>query len=448
MLSVGSVGVIVARYAQAHSDRLSAPPALGGGPVAQAATTVAVTSLGLVILLWIVRRATRPREMTPAEHRTYYRQLVARGIPKPERLSWTGEAVPTRQRANPRQWWIARTYRHRPRTTTIVAGALIAVMVSVVSLGVGATPSYADDGSVVDVVDGDTVDIQIGDTVERVRLLNVDAPENNKASRVSECLGPEATAEMERLLPAGSRVTVIYDVERRDNYGRLLAGVENADGELVNAELAQAGLGGPLVVGANSRFHDRVRDASIAAENDKRGAFGTDIACTPGSIISTYESESTSAVADSLPEDSAALATIAATALAVSEAGDSAVADLGEFDWLGPDRMTPYIERVREAQQTAATHGDVAEERHAEAKADEERAAERAAEEAAAQEKAAREEAARQAERDSAPRSGDSDSNSRNSGGGGGSTYTGCRNYNGTGMIDDKGRSFQPIPCS
>ena len=47
------------------------------------------------------------------------------------------------------------------------------------------------------------------------------------------CFGPEASAETHRLLPAGTPVRLVRDVEARDAYGRLLAYVYRADGRHV-----------------------------------------------------------------------------------------------------------------------------------------------------------------------------------------------------------------------
>ncbi|WP_373696021.1 thermonuclease family protein [Actinomycetospora aurantiaca] len=57
-----------------------------------------------------------------------------------------------------------------------------------------------------------------------------------------ECLGPEASAHLASLLAPGDVVTLTYDEDRFDRYGRVLAGVEKGD-VLVNAEMARQGLG-------------------------------------------------------------------------------------------------------------------------------------------------------------------------------------------------------------
>ena len=100
-----------------------------------------------------------------------------------------------------------------------------------------------------------------------MRLLNIDTPETVAPGRAVECLGPEASALLDSLLPPGSAVTLEFDHELRDRYDRLLAGVVDAEGSLVNAEVARAGLAEPLVVGSNDRFIDDVESAVTEAHD-------------------------------------------------------------------------------------------------------------------------------------------------------------------------------------
>ncbi len=86
------------------------------------------------------------------------------------------------------------------------------------------------------VVDGDTLLLSGGD---RLRLLGVDTPETVAPGRPVEPLGPEASAFTERMVE-GKRVTLGYDKERKDRYGRLLVYVY-VEGVLLNEELIRAG---------------------------------------------------------------------------------------------------------------------------------------------------------------------------------------------------------------
>ncbi|MEM9565879.1 MAG: thermonuclease family protein [Actinomycetota bacterium] len=114
-------------------------------------------------------------------------------------------------------------------------------------LGSGLGPDRA---TVVDVVDGDTVELAIDGARERVRLLGIDAPESVHPSLPIQCFGPEASAELAALLPAGSVVRVERDTEARDRYDRLLLYLYRADdGLFVNGWLVGNGL-------ADTAFYD------------------------------------------------------------------------------------------------------------------------------------------------------------------------------------------------
>src|SRR5690606_22673029 len=67
------------------------------------------------------------------------------------------------------------------------------------------------------VIDGDTVVLSSG---EHVRYLLIDTPET--AEGKDECWGPEAT-EHNAAMVANRAVSLTYDVECEDQYGRLLA---------------------------------------------------------------------------------------------------------------------------------------------------------------------------------------------------------------------------------
>lgn len=96
--------------------------------------------------------------------------------------------------------------------------------------------------TVTKVIDGDTIDVTLGSTTERVRLLGIDTPETVHPQKPVECFGPEATAEVKKLLE-GKKVYLIPDPMNsdKDKYGRLLRYVFLADGEFVNDYLVKNG---------------------------------------------------------------------------------------------------------------------------------------------------------------------------------------------------------------
>jgi micrococcal nuclease len=97
--------------------------------------------------------------------------------------------------------------------------------------------SSGNDGqaTVVRVIDGDTIVVHIGERDENTRLLGIDTPETHKPNTPVECFGPEASDRMAALLPPGTVVRLVRDVEARDRYGRLLAYVyRDGDGLFVD----------------------------------------------------------------------------------------------------------------------------------------------------------------------------------------------------------------------
>jgi micrococcal nuclease len=126
---------------------------------------------------------------------------------------------------------------------------------------------------VVDVVDGDTIEVEIDGEVEDVRYIGVDTPESVAPDQPVECFGPDA-AEFNASLVEGERVRLVFDAERRDVYGRLLAYVRVAGGAFVNAELLRRGFARTLTIAPNDRFADRFDHLEQAAANAGRGLWG------------------------------------------------------------------------------------------------------------------------------------------------------------------------------
>jgi micrococcal nuclease len=130
--------------------------------------------------------------------------------------------------------------------------------------------------TVVHVVDGDTVVARVDGHDEHVRLIGIDTPETVDPDRPVMCFGPEASAETHRLLPDGTKVRLVRDVEARDAYGRLLAYVYDAtDGTFVNLALAQGGFADVLAIPPNTAHGDELRAAVADAKQSRRGLWGS-----------------------------------------------------------------------------------------------------------------------------------------------------------------------------
>lgn len=126
------------------------------------------------------------------------------------------------------------------------------------------------------VVDGDTFRAACPETV-RVRLLLIDAPERDQPP-----FGAGARAELARLLPVGTPVTLELDVRARDQFGRLLAYAFLGDGTMVNEEMVRSGFAVVLVYPPNVRYVERIRAGAAEARAARRGLWAVDgFSCTP-----------------------------------------------------------------------------------------------------------------------------------------------------------------------
>ena len=124
-------------------------------------------------------------------------------------------------------------------------------------------PAPGEDTSVVRVIDGDTIEVSGG---TRIRLIGVDTPETG------DCFSAEATRYANELLPAGTRVRLVYDVQRLDAFGRTLAYVYKlADGVFVNVAVAGNGFAQQLTVPPNVARAEEFRAAVARARTANLG---------------------------------------------------------------------------------------------------------------------------------------------------------------------------------
>jgi len=126
---------------------------------------------------------------------------------------------------------------------------------------------------VVRAVDGDTIEVQVDGRREDVRYIGIDTPETVKPDTPVQCFGPQAHRFNDRLV-THQRVRLVFGVERRDVYGRLLAYVYLGR-RFVNAELARRGLARTLTIPPNDRFARRFKRLQTAAARAGRGLWGT-----------------------------------------------------------------------------------------------------------------------------------------------------------------------------
>jgi len=139
------------------------------------------------------------------------------------------------------------------------------------SAPVGDERRKADTAPVVRVVDGDTIRVGLPSGEEPVRYIGIDTPESVKPGAPVGCFAKRASAYNERLV-SGERVRLVYDIERRDRYGRLLAYVYRArDGLFVNAELVRRGYATAVTFPPNVAHEREFRRLARRARMSGRG---------------------------------------------------------------------------------------------------------------------------------------------------------------------------------
>lgn len=120
------------------------------------------------------------------------------------------------------------------------------------------------------VVDGDTIIVQIDGEDYRVRMIGVDTPESvHPDAEKNTQEGLDASAWTKDLL-TGQSVYLEYDVDRWDDYDRLLAYVYLSDGTtMVNKLLLENGMARTMTIQPNSKYADSF--AKIQSEARKKG---------------------------------------------------------------------------------------------------------------------------------------------------------------------------------
>ncbi|OFX07981.1 MAG: hypothetical protein A2516_10935 [Alphaproteobacteria bacterium RIFOXYD12_FULL_60_8] len=139
--------------------------------------------------------------------------------------------------------------------------------------------------SVVSVIDGDTFNVRLADgSEERVRFLNIDAPEMYPPGADPECYAMEAHRRVEGLVPPGGPVWLTFDSVARDRYGRSLAHVFAGDRPVaglpdwINLRLVQEGYARSYVFPDNATFRGTFEGTEAEAAAAGRGLWA---ACPP-----------------------------------------------------------------------------------------------------------------------------------------------------------------------
>jgi micrococcal nuclease len=125
---------------------------------------------------------------------------------------------------------------------------------------------------VIRAVDGDTALVRLRGETEYVRYIGVDTPETVKPGTPVQCYGPRAHDYDQRVV-GGRTVRLVFDREREDVYGRLLAYVY-AGRRFVNAALVRDGYARTLTIPPNTAHAGLFARLAQRAARRGRGLWG------------------------------------------------------------------------------------------------------------------------------------------------------------------------------
>lgn len=118
--------------------------------------------------------------------------------------------------------------------------------------------------------DGDTITARVENRYEKIRLIGIDTPEMGQRP-----WGSKAKEYLVGLIDASSQtLTIEYDIEHRDKYGRILAYIWANDGRLINEEMLRSGYAVLFTFPPNVKYVDRFISAQKEAKDKKLGIWG------------------------------------------------------------------------------------------------------------------------------------------------------------------------------
>jgi micrococcal nuclease len=120
------------------------------------------------------------------------------------------------------------------------------------------------------IYDGDTIGAVVDGRFEKIRLLGIDAPEMDQrpwGRKAKKCLDSLLAA-------ANSMISLEYDIEQRDKYGRILGYIWLQDGRMLNEEMLKNGFAVLFTCPPNVKYVMRLRAAQEKGRDNKIGIWG------------------------------------------------------------------------------------------------------------------------------------------------------------------------------
>lgn len=147
-----------------------------------------------------------------------------------------------------------------------------------------ASPSNKVKAKLLKIHDGDTYIVKYENKIVSVRLIGVDTPEitgnfkargDAKRHRTSIkniiAWGKESKRFVSSIMHPGTEITLEFDIQRVDKYGRLLAYVYLPDGRMLNEVLLLEGYATLMTIPPNVKYVERFRKAYQYGVKNKKG---------------------------------------------------------------------------------------------------------------------------------------------------------------------------------
>ncbi len=120
------------------------------------------------------------------------------------------------------------------------------------------------------VYDGDTVQLSDG---RKLRLIGINTPERGRDDQPAEPHADVARQHLHQWRQNSRQWFLVYDQQRQDRYGRLLAHVFDGQGRNITQQLLRDGAGQLLVIPPNLKFIHCYRQAQQAARRAGHGVW-------------------------------------------------------------------------------------------------------------------------------------------------------------------------------
>lgn len=147
-------------------------------------------------------------------------------------------------------------------------------------------PSSYPQYDVVRVVDGDTIVISYNGVDEKVRMIGVDTPESVHPDKTKNTEFGDTVSQFSKSELGGKSVGIEFDVQERDQYGRLLAYVYVGD-KMYNKTLLEKGYASVSTYPPNVKYVDDFTALQKKAREDGVGMWAAGFSATNNSSSSS-----------------------------------------------------------------------------------------------------------------------------------------------------------------